>query len=303
MANIYDASVIIPTYNRKEILNETLNALVNQKYDKEKFEVIICDDGSNDNTKEMLYEFQNKLNLRYLYQEDKGFRAARARNMGIRYSQGRVCIFIDAGIVAGPNFINEHLKLHKNYKDIVIGNVLGFDQYGNNRDSILNLYNREDIDGSIEKLRQNNIEDIRDNMYRLFGEDLSKWEAPWIIFWTSNVSVNRNFLLECGMFDEWFNSWGGEDTDLGVNLYTNGGIFKYRREALAIDYPHKKENSFESNMEFAIKEQWLKSSYIHNKYKLLSTLAFKYIDTSQINIFLKDYSSLKKEDNKNGKLL
>lgn len=48
--NKLKASVIVPTYNRKKLLNYTLESLSKQTMNKEEYEIIICDDGSNDNT-------------------------------------------------------------------------------------------------------------------------------------------------------------------------------------------------------------------------------------------------------------
>ena len=55
-------SVVIPTYNRAVLLKRALESLVNQTY--KNFEVIICDDGSTDNTKEVVDSFNGKLNIK-----------------------------------------------------------------------------------------------------------------------------------------------------------------------------------------------------------------------------------------------
>lgn len=290
----YLVSVIIPTYNRSNLLYETLYSLGKQNIDKSSFEVIICDDGSSDNTKEIIESFNEKLNIKYFYQEDKGFRVAKARNMGIKNSSGDICIFIDSGCIAKENFIQEHINSHTSEKDVVIGYALGFTQFNNNEDTILSLYDRDNIGGSIEKLKEAKAYDMREQFYKYLGEYLGLWEAPWTIFWTVNVSVKREFLQNCGGFDEWFNTWGGEDTDLGINLYINKGKYKLNRNAIAIHYPHEKDNNFEKDGFLAYKEQIKKRRYIHNKYRTFETLAYIYIDTDDINTFLREYKHLNK---------
>jgi len=52
--------------------------------DKNRYEVIVCDDGSKDSAFDLLKKYEKLFNLRYCYQPDLGFRAASARNMGIR---------------------------------------------------------------------------------------------------------------------------------------------------------------------------------------------------------------------------
>ena len=52
----------------------------------------------------------------------------------------------------------------------------------------------------------------------MLGNDMYKWPAPWVFFWGGNVSVSRKNILEIGCFDESYQTWGGEDTDLGIKL-------------------------------------------------------------------------------------
>lgn len=56
--NKLKASVIVPTYNRKKLLNYTLESLSKQTMNKEEYEIIICDDGSNDNTFELIRKYE-----------------------------------------------------------------------------------------------------------------------------------------------------------------------------------------------------------------------------------------------------
>ncbi|PJI07958.1 MULTISPECIES: glycosyltransferase [Clostridium] len=291
----YLASVIIPTYNRSNLLYETLYSLKKQNINNKNFEVIICDDGSSDDTREIANSFNNSLNIKYFYQEDKGFRAAKARNIGIENANGDICIFIDSGCIVAENFIQEHINTYTSEKDVVIGYALGFSQFNDDKkEAILKRYDRNNISGSIEELKEAKVYDVREQMYHYLGDYLKLWEAPWTVFWTVNVSVKRKFLKSCGGFDEWFNTWGGEDTDLGINLYVNEGIYKLNRNAVAIHYPHEKINNFNKNPFLAYREQIRKRRYIHNKYKLLQTLAYIYIDTNNINNFLKEYKYLEK---------
>jgi len=68
--------VIVPTYNRSWLLRETLRQLTRQSLPVADFEVIVSDDGSSDDTAEVVTEFANRLRIRYHFQQDLGFRAA-----------------------------------------------------------------------------------------------------------------------------------------------------------------------------------------------------------------------------------
>ncbi len=98
-------SIIIPTYNRKELLLQCLSAIQNQNFDRAAFEVIIIDDGSTDNTCQAVKNADFKMNLKYLTQENKG--PASARNLGIDNSKGRFIAFTDDDCIPHPDWIKD----------------------------------------------------------------------------------------------------------------------------------------------------------------------------------------------------
>ena len=83
-------SVIIPTYNRAELLKEALNSVFAQTF--QDYEVIVVDDGSTDNTKDVVSFYRDK--VKYYYKTNGG--PASARNMGIINSAARYLAFIDS---------------------------------------------------------------------------------------------------------------------------------------------------------------------------------------------------------------
>lgn len=86
-------SVIVPTYNRANHLRNCLNSLVDQTF--KQFEVLICDDGSTDNTVEVIQEYHDKLDIKYYYHENSGG-PAKPRNTGILNSSFEWLCFLDA---------------------------------------------------------------------------------------------------------------------------------------------------------------------------------------------------------------
>ena len=84
-------SVILPTYNRAYIIEKSIQSVLNQTY--QDFEIIVIDDGSIDNTEEIIKELQEKDNrIRYLRLNiNKG--ASHARNEGIKIAQGEYITF------------------------------------------------------------------------------------------------------------------------------------------------------------------------------------------------------------------
>ena len=86
-------SVIIPTYNRAEKLGRALASLETQRF--KNFEVIVCDDGSTDDTERVVDLFAERLPLRYLREENWGG-PARPRNNGLKVAEGQWVSFLDA---------------------------------------------------------------------------------------------------------------------------------------------------------------------------------------------------------------
>jgi len=105
-------SAIIPTYNRAQLLPRSVQSVLNQTL--QNFEIIIVDDGSIDNTEEIVKEFQRKdKRIRYIKQErNKG--AGAARNVGIKAARGEYIAFIDSDDEWLPEKLEKHIKVFKN---------------------------------------------------------------------------------------------------------------------------------------------------------------------------------------------
>lgn len=86
-------SIIIPTYNRADDLQRCLISLVNQTF--KNFEVLVCDDGSTDHTKEIAGKFEGKLSLKYFYIENTGGPAG-PRNVGLQHATSDWVCFLDS---------------------------------------------------------------------------------------------------------------------------------------------------------------------------------------------------------------
>lgn len=123
-------SVIIPTYNRAKYLPDAISSILNQTY--QDFEIIIIDDGSIDNSKEIVSDFQKRdRRIKYFYQENKG--VACSRNKGCMEAQGEYIAFLDSDDRAVLNRLKEQVKiLDKNTKvDLVYGTILAKNIYKN----------------------------------------------------------------------------------------------------------------------------------------------------------------------------
>ena len=117
-------SVIIPTYNRKAILEKSLSALLTQTYPGDRYEIIVIDDGSTDETGAMVSRLVEEHGLegqsitttetggrsvRLIYEWYEHSCAAAARNRGILKACGDLVILLDSDIVTLPDFIEAHV--------------------------------------------------------------------------------------------------------------------------------------------------------------------------------------------------
>lgn len=234
-------SVIIPTFNRAEILARTLISLKEQTLSKEDFEVIVIDDGSSDNTKEIIADFitQNTdLHLSCFYKKNEG--QGIARNFGINKSKGNIIVFIGDDIILDRNFLAEHLKFHQEHKSANNG-VLGLIKW--HPDLTISPFMNWLTNGS--------------SIFGKFGghqfayEKLEgKLHADFNFFYTSNISLKRELIEKKeDQFDEEFGSYGWEDIELGYRLYKKYGLkILYNESAIGYHYHQLNESSLEKRM-------------------------------------------------------
>ena len=185
-------SVVIPTYNRRPILEKCLLSLEQQQTcgtPVERYEVVVVDDGSTDGTPTWLRQNTDRFaHVRLIEQVHGG--PAEGRNRGVEHARGDVIVFIDSDLVVTPVFLAKHAEaLQLSWSRT--GDRLCF-TYG----AVINTANFEEPTKERHKLR-----------------DLS-----WAYFATGNVAIDRSILQRSGLFDTGFRLYGWEDLELGERL-------------------------------------------------------------------------------------
>jgi glycosyltransferase involved in cell wall biosynthesis len=246
------ASVIVPTYNRATLLRHTLDALVRQTIGTDRFEVLVVDDGSSDGTRDLVASYAGKLRVRYFFQEDEGYRVAKARNTGIANAAAPICVMVDSGVLLHSGALAAHLASHDAYAEpvAVCGYVYCFNEDNEDGALIEKRIDASDPDATLASLAADNAYlDIREEWYAKYGDDFAYLPAPWLVYWTCNVSARTDQLRAIGGFDEAYRAWGGEDVDLSYRLHRDGARFVLNRAASSLHHPHPK--SYVENMRSA----------------------------------------------------
>lgn len=209
-------SVVIPTYNQSKVLPKSIDAIFSQTLSQEQYEVLVVNDGSTDETSEVVKSLQQKFNFRYFIQENKG--AGAARNRGIKEAKNEIIVFIQDDIITVSNFLEEHLLFHQKHLQGNIA-VVGFTTWHLDLKITPFMYWLEHGGPQFD-----------------YDRIKGKKEVDHLAFYTSNLSLKRDFLLKNGMFDESFFVAGGtayEDTEFGFRLAKCGMRLLYNPKAIA----------------------------------------------------------------------
>lgn len=205
--SVVDISVVIVNYNQADLLCGILECLNHQKTTS-KFEVIISDDGSNTENVTKIFDIINSfpnLMIRYVFQQDLGYRIARARNNAIRLAQGKIILTLDGDIFPCENFIEAHFKLHQEEENILVYADRAFKdirELGNNLNCVQDILMPSNNKGNEILARKE--KDLKENS-----------PQPWQRVFGFNMSFpNRAEYL----FDENFEGWGLEDIEFAYRL-------------------------------------------------------------------------------------
>ncbi len=106
-------SIIIPCYNARDYIREAVDSALAQTY--QNIEIIVIDDGSTDDTKNILEPYITSGKIQYIYQQNKGL--AGARNAGIRSAKGDFIAFLDSDDLFLPEKINEQMKILREHPE------------------------------------------------------------------------------------------------------------------------------------------------------------------------------------------
>lgn len=213
-------SVEISSYNRGDILLQGLARLAQQTLPADRFEVVVSDDGSTNDTPDRVEAFAKTAPyaLRVLRNAHAG--CGMTHNAGIRAARGELVLMMADDVLPTPRMLEEHVRLHERHPEENVGVV------GRQEQSPM--------------LPQTPLQRFWDRVVNElhFARPRNRLELDYRDFWVNNLSFKKDFMLRHGMFHSWPPA-SHEDLELGYRLQTCGMRLLFCEDALA--YHHHPE--------------------------------------------------------------
>lgn len=239
-------SVIIPTFNRAQILRRTLAKLNEQSISAEEAEIIVVSDGSTDNTEAACEEFKKtcKYSFQFLSQQNLG--QAAARNNGIDHATGEILLIIGDDIIPKKNdFLEWHAKIHQKYPNTII---IGETSW--HPDLKVTPFMRWLEEGTFKHFSKGGAMVAFNHLKKrpVFDNEFLLREVDVWHFYGGNISIPAE-ILKKEKFSTDFNEYGWEDIELGARLLKKGLKIYFTELAPAFHHHEVTEESFFKRLE------------------------------------------------------
>ncbi len=271
-------SVIIPTYQRAHLVSQTIESVLAQTYTD--YEIIVVNDGSPDNTKEVLASFGDQITV--IHQENQGLSAA--RNAAIMAARGRYIAFVDDDDLWLPNKLEKQIACLESNPNIglVYSDVFSFNEEG------------------------------------VFGEPWLKASPPppvlhsWILFVRNfipvlTVVVRRECLDEVGLFDQAMVPC--DDYDMWLRIiekfpfhFLNEPLALYRQSAnsmskneeqMLLGVMRVKEKAFSRNPELQKLPLMVLDAHFYNNYMIIAYFYIRHYQGQKARLALERYQQIR----------
>jgi GT2 family glycosyltransferase len=209
-----DIAGILPTRDRGRLLPRVMAGLWRQSLALERFEVVVVDDGSIDDTITVLEALGQGLPLRVFRQKASGFAAA--KNLGVLAARAPILVFMDDENAPDPWLLETHLETHRRQPDPAVA-VLG----------------HTSLDPTIAALPlMRHVTEVGCQLFA-YPQFRAGQVLDYTAFWGGRISCKRDLLLDHGLFDPDF-AFGCEDIELGWRLRPHGLRVIYEPAARAV---------------------------------------------------------------------
>lgn len=223
---------VIASYNRAKFLPELLAGLEKQTLPRDRFDVVLVDDGSREPIRPVLEQRGTDLRITLIEQANTG--QATARHRGIEQATGDVILIVDDDMKLAPDLAEAHLRWHERGFRVVLGRIHSASAIDHM--PLFERFHARQLEKMVEAFRNGS-------------------EPRGVHFCTGNVSFRRKDYLAIGGFDRTLKR--SEDRDLGLRLEYAGATFAYAEDAGTV---HESDHT-DLNV-------WLKRAYNYGVYDL-----------------------------------
>jgi glycosyltransferase involved in cell wall biosynthesis len=208
-----DYSIVIPTYKRPAQLARCLAAIESLDFPRDRFEVLVVDDGSDDPPTELIAALGQSLDIRLVCARHGG--PASARNTGARLARGRYLVFTD-----------DDCAPHRDW-------LAAIDRWTSASDGTV-AFGGQTVNLLADNVYATASQSIVEFLYHYFGDHPTSRR----FFTTNNLVVPRDQFMEIDGFDEGFELAAGEDRDLCERWRSSGRELQYAPDVL-VDHAHR----------------------------------------------------------------
>lgn len=215
---MYKVSIVIPTYNVADFIEDTIESVINQTIGFENIELFLVDDQSSDNTQEILNKYSEKYdNIKYIPLKEHQGTPSKGRNIGIETANSNYIMFLDADDLYDENICKEFYESIEKYSaDVIICRYV----------SCTNEENLKLYDDLIDKSKII-IDDPKENL--TFFKDIYVWNKMYKVDFLRKFKIN--FPEDAISEDLFFNIKVNLNTDKVVLLNDYYGYYHNIRDA------------------------------------------------------------------------
>jgi len=238
-------SVIIPVFNRRENLRLCLAALDKQTVPD--FEVVLADDGSDDDSLGVFREFDSRFEQRYVWHERRGVQIALCRNEGAAIARRKAFLFLDSDVLLNPAALGHYINIHAANPDVIVAGR--YDWLPPQQVSVHDVHNnwerlihgdlmQWDIGGKPQGLQGPDPRGLNRN---LFHSNIIQYGPYCLSLFSGNLLVPRSVFFGVERFDDTMVGHGGEDAEFGMRAQQKGVPVIFADEVIGYHVYHERD--------------------------------------------------------------
>jgi len=241
-----DVSVVIPTYNRYTLLKRAINSLLAQTYPID--EIIVVDDGSRDNTKDIKKDFPEII---YIYQENQGVSAA--RNVGIQRAKNEWIAFLDSDDEWHKEKLEKQVAFHKNNPDTLMSYTDEVWIRNGQKVKIPKKYRKIGKDAFLENLSYCNIAPSSVMMHKKLFEKFGLFDEELRVCEDYDMWLRVSSEEKVGLIPQkLINKYAGHDEQLGFSKDMDLVRIKVLKQLLNLNRDLKRKQQMKTELEIKI---------------------------------------------------